>query len=208
MREENIPDPPEGYKEPYEYEEIGTLRQLLLTSKGRKIVLLEAGLILSAIFTAPTSVDQIVEVILSLGVKSTMIAVVVTVVGILGVYTGTVIIHENIHRFVDIILGYDVKISYGFPRSYAIIAEQMISRKDNLISLSSPFLVLSSIAYLLSILITNQIFGVILAGIYFFNVSFSAGDIYGFTALLSKPEGTKVWIIEKDGGRSFVYEPE
>jgi len=205
----SIPDPPSGYQEPNEYEEATTIKKTFLTVPGVASLGLTAILFLGAVSLVPISLDLVADIVLSIAGNSTFFIFMLVFGGFGIIALGTVILHEHVHRIVMEHFGYSVKIHYGLPQSYALIEEQMVQRNHNLVSLLSPFVVISSLSLAASYLISNSLLTVMFSGVFIINTTSASGDLRGWISLIRRPAGTKIWHThENEVPRSFVYEPE
>lgn len=114
MTDADIPDPPEGYSEPYEYQELGSASKLFFTKAGRTVVAITVLLVAIGLVAIPFSFEMLVEVLSRYSYGSRPLLVLLMAGGVVAVYTGTTIVHENIHRVVDRYFGYDVRIEYQY----------------------------------------------------------------------------------------------
>lgn len=201
----DIPVPPDGYHKPYEYTEVDGFRDMVETTTGRRIMLIQVLLVGGVLVSVPTNeglIQDLANVVERVGWPTALVGVAV-------VWILTVVVHENIHRVADEAFGYDAKIEYGFPRSIAWMEDQWIKREHNIVSLVAPLLVISTVAYILGATSTDPVIVGGFGFIFIFNTVDSGGDVHAVLFLLARPRGTLSWMTDtEDGPRSFIYEPE
>jgi hypothetical protein len=209
MAVRSVPDPPEGYLEPYEYPEVTALLEYATTSAGRRTLALQLLVLTGAVVLVPTDFAAVSAVVDRYAGGSELRKPVVVVGGFYGLHLATAFAHENVHRAVERSLGYDTEVRYGFPASYAFAEEQMIKRGHNLLSLALPFVAISTTTYLVSAAATNQVPTVVFGVVFLLNAVYSTGDVRGLLFLATKPRRTKAWVVvDGDSPRTFIYEPE
>lgn len=203
-----IPDPPDGYLEPYEYTEVTSLPEFITTSSGRQLLGIQVAVISIAVLVLPIDLEAFEATIDLYSGGSESARIFLVLVGFYSIHWMTQILHENIHKAVEQYFGYDTKIHYDFPASYTLVEEQMMGRRHNLLSLALPFLLISPPAYLVSFYSMNTVASVIAGLIFLLNTTYAANDFRGIWFLLSKPEATKTWVTrDGDEPRVFIYEP-
>jgi len=201
-----LPDSPDGYMEPYEYGEVASMADLVATAAGWQLIGVQLLIIAIIFLVFPYEIFN--EFTAMTNTSSFASSAVIIISGFYAIHFGTLGLHENLHKAVEQYFGYDVSVHYGFPRSYAVAEEQMISWEHNLVSLTCPLVLVSPVAYVLSVTAPLLVLQTAFGAVFLLNTVYSANDIRGLLFLLTKPRDTKTWISHREPApRTYVYEP-
>ncbi|SIR50412.1 Putative zincin peptidase [Haladaptatus litoreus] len=123
----------------------------------------------------------------------------------LGVFVGTLVVHEAIHGFVFRRLGY--RVSYGFepriPALYTVAFGQFVTRRDNMLVDVAPLAAMT----LVGIPLLAGPMPIALAAYFalLVNTSGAVGDLYLLWRLWRMPSETVLY--DTDFRHSYVFEP-
>lgn len=197
----SAPNPPEGYHCATEYDELGGLKEQLLSWKGQGLMVAQLVLITVAAIAVGLRINDFVAFTREFG----PIALVVLLAG--GIY-GTTVVHEYVHWVIDRFLGYDPEIRWKLLNPYVIMPDRMVRRGDNIVSLLAPFFSINTVALLVILAGFNPVVTLLSQIVFVQNTNGAIGDLRGALYLFRCPVGTQIWLTDEDGRQSFTFEPE
>ncbi|WP_267640731.1 DUF3267 domain-containing protein [Haloarchaeobius amylolyticus] len=196
----SAPDSPDGFSEPEPYGEDSVYKRVSSAAVG----LTAFGLLVIFYPVQEIASSAIAD---SIGEATPLIDSLFVVLTIPSGLMLTVFVHENIHYAASRLMGYDPEISYLPPR--VTNDYQFMRRRDSMISLISPFILVNLAAGLIIWLESGSLVSLTAMVCFVVNTSSSGSDIFGFFSLLRRPKGTVVKTVVQEGAReSFVFEPK
>lgn len=198
---ETAPTPPEGYRNPTEYDETDSVKEQLLTTKGILLTIAQIVLFAGGALVVGLELSDLTTFERQFGPIAFLIL-------FIGSFYGTTVVHEYVHWIVDRVLGYDPVIRWELFNPYVIMPNRMVRRGDNIVSLLSPFFAINMAALLLILANFNSVLTLISQIVFVTNTAGAVGDLRGAFYLFRCPVGTRIWLTDEDGRQSFTYEPE
>ncbi len=128
---------------------------------------------------------------------------------LVGIITGVIalaVIHEGMHVAASLALGHDPVIRLMPPAVYTV--DTWGERRDDLVMLATPFVVLNLLGGLIWVLGTGDI-ALLGLGVIVVNTAVSVADLYVFGYLLAQPPETMTIVVETDDGLTeYVTRPQ